>query len=122
MVNNTLCYLLARGPISTMGFSAQTGTGSIYLNGPGGQSGDGFPMPRAGYVTGLHVWDGTKYSWDAGAVAFEAGDRLSVYCQSTGSNFIARVRKNGGSIGLETPEIPYNSSVLATVEFILLRD
>jgi hypothetical protein len=122
MVNNTLCYLLARVPISTMGFSGHVATSSMYLSGPGGQAGDGFPLPRDGYLTAIYLWDGTKLAFDTGSVAFTAGTRLSVYCQSAGSNFSVRVRLNGSSSGLEATEIPFNANLMATVEFALLRE
>lgn len=122
MVTTTHCYLLARAPISTMAFSAQTGTASLYLNGPGGQSGDGFPLPRAGRLRAIYVWDGTKTFSDSGDIAFNAGTRLSVYCQSTGSDFDVRVRLNGASAGLDVSAVPYNSSLKVVVEFSLFHN
>lgn len=122
MVTTTHCFLLARAPISTMAFSAQTGATSMYLNGPGGESGDGFPLPRAGVLRSLSVFDGSQIHSDFADVSFGAGARLSVYCQSMGSNFTARVRINGASAGINVPDIPFNSSVKAVVEFALSRE
>ena len=121
MVNNTLNYLYARAPISTLCFSGSVTTASIYLNGPGGKSGDGFPMPRDGYITGLHVWDGSANHVDEDRIAFGAGDRLSIYCQSTGSDFTVRVRINGSSSGMEVASVPFNTSLFATIELMLMR-
>ncbi|MDD5088953.1 MAG: hypothetical protein PHI18_09180 [bacterium] len=122
MVNPTHNYLLARAPLSTMAFSAQMASASIYLNGPGGQSGDGFPLPRAGVLTAVHVYDGTRVLSDTGEISFTAGARLSVYCQSTGSAFNVRVRLNGSSCGLDVAEVPFNSSLKVVVEFSLFRE
>jgi hypothetical protein len=122
MISPTLCYLLARAPISTMGFSGVTASTSIYLNGPGGQGSPGFPLPRRGYLTALRLWDGTTERWDMDEVAFQAGDRVSVYCQNVGSDFTVKVRLNGVSTTLQTTNVPFNSTLTATVEFMLVRE
>ncbi|HEY3295074.1 MAG TPA: hypothetical protein VGL38_06530 [bacterium] len=122
MVNNTQSYLMARAPISTMAFSGAVTTASITLNGAGGQSGTGFPVTRHGFVTGLTVWDGTTLRTDSTELALSAGDRISVYCQSTGSDYTVRVRINGSSSTLLLTGVPFNSTLFATVEFMLIRD
>ncbi len=121
MINHTLNYLFSRSPISTMGFSGVTASSSVYLSGAGGQGGDGFPMPRGGYLTRVRVWDGSTDRYDADHVEFQAGDRLSVYCQNMGSDFTVKVRINGTSTTLQVTSVPFNSTLMSTVEFILMR-
>jgi hypothetical protein len=122
MVNNTHTYLIARAPISTTGFSGAVTTASVSLNGPGGQSGNGFPLPRRGYLTGLQVWDGTTLRSDTAQIAFDAGDKISVYCQNDGSSFTVKVRVNASSTTLQVSGVPLNSTLFATVEFMLIRE
>jgi hypothetical protein len=122
MLNITLSHLLARAPLSTMAFSGSVTTASAYLSGPGGLNGDGFPMPRRGRITGLYVWDGTTERVDTEEIGFSTGDRLAVFCQNTGSNYSVRVRLNGSTTTLQVNNVPFNSSLFATVEFVLLRD
>lgn len=121
MVNHTLSYLYSTTPLSTMAFSGVTTSASIYLNGPGGQAGDGFPMTRSGVLTGLRLWDGSAGRFDVDQVAFQPGDRLSVYCQNTGSDFTVKVRLNGASTSLQVTGQPFNCTLMAVVEFILTR-
>jgi hypothetical protein len=122
MVNNTHAFLLARTPISTIAFSGAVTNQSMFLNGPGGRSGDGFPLPRRGYLTGLHVWDGTTIRSDFAEIAFDPRDRISVYCQSGGSDFTIGIRVNGINNGLQVSGVPFNSALFATVEFMLVRE
>jgi hypothetical protein len=122
MLNNTLNNVLACRPISTMGFSGVTQTASIHLNGPGGQSAGGFPLPRHGYLTALHLWDGTTHHADSNEVEFMAGDRLSIFCQNSGADFTVKVRVNGSSVSLQCTGVPLNSTLYAVVEFVLIRE
>jgi len=105
-----------------MGFSGAVTNTSIYLNGPGGQSGNGFPMPRRGYLTGFSLWDGTTLRSDAVEIAFNAGDKIAVYCQSGGSDFTVKVRVNGTSTTLQVSGVPFNTTLFGTVEFMLIRE
>jgi hypothetical protein len=117
MPNTTLNYLYATTPPTVLGFSGVTTTSSIQLNGPGGQSGDGFPILRDGYLTGLSVWDGATWRSDSAEIKLNAGDRISVYCQNAGSSFTVKIRINGVSTTVQTAGIPYNSTLMALVEF-----
>jgi len=117
MSNTTLNYLYATSPLTLLGFSGVTGTASIQLNGPGGQNGDGFPVMRDGNLTGISVWDGSTWKSDSGLIALSAGDRLSVYCQNTGSDFIVKIRVNGISASIQTTGVPHNSTLMVMVEF-----
>jgi hypothetical protein len=118
---STLSYLFARSPISTMGFSGVTASTSVHLNGPGGQAGDGFPLPRDGVLTRLELWDGSTRRFDTDEISFSAGDRLTVYCQNVGASFTVKVRFNGVSTALQIEDVPLNSTLFAVVEFSLLR-
>ena len=89
----------------------------MQLNGPGGESADGFPVQRDGNLLGISVWDGTTLRNDTGNITLTAGDRISVYCQSTGTDFIVKIRVNGISTSIEASGVPYNSTLMATVEF-----
>jgi hypothetical protein len=122
MINNTLSYLYARAPLSTICFSGTVSTASVHLAGPGGASGNGFPLPRRGYLTGLHLWDGSAYHFDTDEVAFAAGDCISIYCQAGGSDFTVKVRVNGNTTSLQIASVPFNSTLFATIEFLLIRD
>jgi hypothetical protein len=122
MPNSTQNYLLANTPLSTICFSGTTDTSSIYLNGPGGIAGDGLPLPRRGFLTGFTLWDGSLVRSDADKVSFNSGDRLSVYCQNTGTDSTVKVRLNGVSTSLQITAVPYNSTLQAVVEFMLVRE
>ncbi len=122
MPNSTHNYLLANTPLSTICFSGTTGTSSVYLNGPGGVAGDGFALPRRGYLTGLTLWEGSLVRSDADKISFNSGDRVSVYCQSTGTDFTVKVRLNGVSTSLQVSAVRHNSTMQAVVEFMLVRE
>lgn len=121
MINTTHCYLLAARPLNTLGFSGVTTTVSVNLPGPGGQNGDGFPLTRSGYLTRLYVWDGTTLRSDNTLISFTGGDRLSLYCQSTGTDFTVKARLNGTSTNLQVKNVPYNSTLYVIAEFSLIR-
>ncbi len=98
------------------------GTTSVGLPGPGGQTGSGFPMPRRGYLTGLHVWDGADYRYDVDEIAFNAGDVLSIYCQAGAGDYTVKLRLNGNSSNMQIESVPFNSTLYVTVEFLIIRD
>jgi hypothetical protein len=58
---------------------------------------------------------------DAGELAFNAGDKVSIYCQSSGSDFTVKVRINGSSTTLQVSGVPFNTTLYATVEIMLVR-
>lgn len=116
MSNTTLNYLYATDPPSLLGFSGVTGNVSVQLNGPGGQSGDGFPVLRDGDLLGISVWDGSTWRSDTGGIALSAGSRISVYCQNTGSDFTVKARVNGISTSIQTTGVPHNSTLMVMVE------
>lgn len=122
MPNQTHNYLLANTPHSTICFSVKTGTTSVYFGGAGGVTGDGFPLPRRGYLTALTLWDGSIVKSDSGKISFDSGDRLSVYCQNMGTDFTVKVRLNGTSYPLQVTSVPHNSTLQAVVELLLVRE
>lgn len=121
MPNATHSYLLARSALSTISFSGTVGTTSITLNCPGGTSGS-VPLPRRGFATALHIWDGTTLRYDRNEIAVESGDRISVYCQTSGSTFTVKLRINGTSTALQVTDVPQNTTLVVTVETVLIRD
>lgn len=116
-----LAYLFGRSPVSTMCFSGAVTSSSVHLKGAGGEAGDGFPLPKSGVLTGLHVWDGAALRFDTDEIVFTAGDRLAVFCQNTGTDFNVIVRINGSSTALQVSGVPCNCTLFATAEFSLLR-
>ena len=121
-MNLTHTLLLASRPLNMICFSGAVTNQSVYLNGPGGQAGDGFPLPRRGYLTALHLWNGTTHLFDTNEIVFNSGERIAIYCQSTGSDFTVKVRVNGTSTALEISNVPFNATLFATVELQLFRD
>lgn len=121
-MNQTHSFLLATRPPQTICFSGAVTNASVYLNGPGGQAGDGYPLPRRGILTRLDVWDGTTLRSDTDEISFNIGDRLALFCQSTGSNFTLKIRINGTSTNLQVPNVPFNTTLFATIEFLLIRE
>jgi hypothetical protein len=116
MINSTLAYLRAvRTPV-LLAFSGTTGTASINLPGPGGQAGDGFPLPYGGTLIGAQLWDGATLRGDSTAVPFVMGDRMSVYCQNVGGHFTVKVRLNGASTNLQIPDVPLNSTLFVVID------
>lgn len=121
-MNLTHTFLFASRPLNMMSFSGAVTNQSLYLNGPGGQPGNGFPLARRGCITALHLWDGTTYRFDVDEIAFQSGDTLAVYCQNTGSDYTVKVRLNGSTTALNVTGVPYNTTLFATVEFQLFRE
>lgn len=115
MPKSTLSYALAARPLIIFAFSGATTTSSIYLSAGGSIANDGVPMPVAGTLKFLRVFDGSASYSDEDTIAFAAGDRLSVYCQTTGSNFTVKVRINGVSTTLQVTSVPHNSNLIASV-------
>ncbi len=68
------------------------------------------------------MWDGTTQRYDTDEIAFNAGDKISVYCQSSGTDFTVKVRLNGTSTLLEVSGVPFNTTLYATLEFMLIRE
>jgi len=121
-MNHTHSFLFASRTPNIMSFSGAVTNQSVHLPGPGGQSGTGFPLPRRGYLTALHLWDGSSLHFDDDEIPFQSGDKLSVYCQTGGSDFSVKVRLNGTTTPLQVDSVPFNTTLFATVEFLLFRE
>jgi len=119
-INKTLNYLLTQKQETLICFSAQVTTASTYLKGPGGEAGDGFPMPRKARVYRIDCWDGSSLISKSDNVLFNAGERLSIYATTTGLNFDVAVFNNGVSTALVASGTNQNCTLWVTVHLKLL--
>lgn len=83
------------------------GNENAYLNGSGGNGGDGLPMPLSGVIVSLNCWDGSELFVEQDARKFDKGDRISIYADMYDRKYRLTVRINGGNteslvIGLAT--------------------
>ncbi len=114
-VNATLNYLKAEQSITLLCFSDSVTTSSKYLKGAGGIAGDGFPMPTAGSIESIDVYDGNDIYSGVGPVSFAAGDKISVYAMNDLSEFTVYVRRNGVNTSVLTGGISENTDLMAVV-------
>lgn len=117
----TLAYALASQPLVFFTFSGTTGTSSVYLPTAGGIAADGIPIPYAGTLAKLIVFDGTTTFTDNETINFSANDRIAVFCQSISGSFTVKVRINGVSTTLETASVPHSSTLQVTVVVAINR-
>ena len=113
-INQTLNYLRNEQTLITLCFSDSVTTSDKYLKGAGGIAGDGFPMPAAGVLLEIRVYDGSNVLSDADEVEFAAGDRISVYAVYDVDHFIVYIRKNGVNISIHADGVSANTYLLAT--------
>ncbi len=121
MSKPNLAYALASQPLIFLFFSGPTTTASMYLPAAGGVAADGIPIPFAGTLSKLTVFDGTTVHADTDNITFAANDRLSLYCQNVGGSFTVKVRLNGVSTTLQAASVPLNSTVQASVAIAINR-
>jgi hypothetical protein len=123
-LNLTACWLESKLAASMIHFSATVGISNLYLNGPGGASGDGFPIPSGGLLKSLMIWDGTTLHTIEQDIPFNDGDRIAIagVYDPTPQTFTLAVVKNGASIPLSLENIPPNTTYFATVELLLKED
>ena len=121
MSKPNLAYALASQPLVFLTFSGNPGTTSQYLTGPGGIAADGIPIPFAGTLSSLTVFDGTNTHTDTDKVTFTANNRISVFAQNVGGTFTIRVRVNGVTTSLQTASVPLSTTLQATVAFAINR-
>ena len=119
-INKTMNYLLTQKQETLICFSAQVTTSSTYLKGPGGEAGDGFPMPRKARVYRIDCWDGSNLKSKSDNVVFNQSERLSVYATASGLNFDVAVRNNGVSTALVATGANQNCTLWVTVHLKLL--
>ncbi|MCB2211536.1 hypothetical protein KQI52_05435 [bacterium] len=120
-LNLTAAWLEARLSPSMLHFSATVTTSNTFLNGPGGASGDGFPMTQAGVIRSLSIWDGSTLHTAELDIAFDAGDRLalSALCDTT---YTVSLLRNYVTMPLFVSGLPTNSTYYATVDLLLKED
>ena len=121
MPKSSLAHAFASQPLQMLNFGGTLGTSSVYLPGPGGIAADGVPIPYAGTLAKLILFDGTNIHSDGSTVTFATNDRIAVYCQNVGGSFTVKVRINGVSTTLQVSSVPLNSTLLATVVFAINR-
>ena len=119
-INRTLNYLLAKQSEVLLCFSAQVVTTSIHLKGSGGESGDGFPLPKNARIYRIDCWDGTNLVSDTGNVTINQGQRVSVYAVYNAGNFDVKVRVNGVNSELSAAGLLANATLMATVHLKLI--
>ncbi|MCB2198537.1 hypothetical protein KQI63_03980 [bacterium] len=122
--NQTSIWLDARQSVCILPFSKSVATSSAWLNGPGGVAGDGVPMPVAGLLRGLTVFDGYTVRAENGEVAFEAGDRLAVYATYDGGSglFSLAVVLNATPTSIVVGSVASSTSLFATLDMLLMED
>lgn len=122
MCKATLAYALASQPLQMLHFSGTVTTASVHLPTAGGIAGDGMPIPYAGTLIKIIVFDGSTIRTDSTNVQFAANDRFSLYCQNVGATFTLKTRVNGVSSNLQIASVPFNSTLQVTLVFALNRN
>ena len=120
-INPSLNFLHEQITESVIAFSKAVTTSSTYLAGPGGLSGDGFPLPADGAILGIRAYDGTNDKDKSDLVEVSAGDRISVYAQHSASSFSLFVQINGGNTGIFVTALNENTDIYACVHISLKR-
>ncbi len=114
-INNVLNHERTKRKEMILGFSKVVTTTSLYLNGCGGNSGDGHPLPKAGRILSINCWDGTNLVTSTGSISFSAGDRLSVYAAASGGKFDVTARINGVDTALAANALDQSTTLWASV-------
>ena len=114
-LNPTENYLRDRRDCSLMNFADSVATSDRYLKGPGGYSGDGYPMPAPGKVLRLYVWDDNSLRTSTVQSSFNAGDRISVIAEYDSPWFQVTVRINGANSNTYCNQVMPNSTLRASV-------
>ncbi len=123
-LNLTAAWLEAKLTPAMLHFSATVTTNNTFLNGPGGESGDGFPMTSAGVVRSLSIWDGSTLHTAELDVSFDAGDRFAlsaIYATSPQTYTVALLR-NYVTMPLYIGGLPPNSTFFVTLHLLLKED
>lgn len=122
-LNLTAAWLQARLNPTVLFFGKTLATASTYLQGPGGMAVGDYPLPRAGVLRGLTVFDGFDTYTDSGSVAVQAGDRIGVYATYLGnSTFSVAITLNSIVTSLSVSGIHANEPVEASVDLVLKED
>lgn len=118
-INNTLNNLLARRTPLLINFSAAVTTSSTGLKCAGGESGVGIPIPSAGKVVSIHVWDGSTLKTISGEIDIDAGDRVDLFAEYDTTDFTVKLRINGVDAPLIVVGVAANSTITASLYIIL---
>jgi len=94
-LNPTENLLRERRDRALINFQGAVTTNDRYLTGPGGYSGDGYPMPAPGKILRLYVYDGTYTRSSTVESSFNAGDRLCLLALYDAPWFSVFVQING---------------------------
>ena len=100
-----------------MQFAGTLASADTYLPGAGNIAADGYPVPYAGYIQQLWVWDAANMHSDADQIAIASGDRLSIYCDDNGTDSTVYVRKNGANTTLKVLAIARTATIEVTIGF-----
>ncbi len=115
MYNLSSVYLEAKKNPVILGFSGAVTTVTTDLKGPGGASGDGFPIPLDGAVERLLVYDGSTVRSAINPIDLSANDRISMAAVAVGGSFTVSLRINNASTSLQVTGCAQNTTLFVTV-------
>ncbi len=119
-LNHTATWLNGNLSTNMIHFSGSVTTISTTLNGPGGASGNGFPVPFTGLIRSMTIWDGSNLHSVSSDFQIAVGDRISVDCtHEGGSSFTVYLNLNGIAMQLFLNGLPENSTYYCTLELLL---
>ncbi len=121
-LNITAAYLEARLATTVLHFSKTVTTANVNLSGPGGGSGDGFPLPFDGRITNLVLHDGTATQWGLGSVAISAGDRVQLAAAYNTGTYTVTLNINGSATPLQITGVQPNTTLYAALSYQLQED
>lgn len=114
-LNLSAAYLEAKKAPVVLLFSRTVTTNSISLQGGGGASGNGFPIPVICSAVTLFVYDGNLSRSSSGNVQLIPGDRISLYATYSAGSFSVEVVKNGNPTGLNVTNCNSNTILYASL-------
>ena len=114
-LNATETLLRERRDRALINFQGAVTTSDRYLTGPGGYTGDGYPMPAPGKILRLYVYDGTSVHTTNIESSFNAGDRLSLFAQYDQPYFAVWAHINGSNSSTVCSLVLANSTLRASL-------
>ncbi len=114
-INLTSTFLAAKRSANLVMFSRTVGTTSTPLNGPGGSTACGYPMPLNGRALKLSVYDGSMVRTTTYTIELSVGDRISLYATYINPTFTVSLVLNDGETLLHVTGCAANSVLQATV-------
>jgi hypothetical protein len=121
-LNLTAAILEAKMSPSLLSFSKQVAATSTFLDGSGGNGGDGVPCPFPGKVAGLQVWDGTNLHNSTATARINPGDRIALFATYASGTFNVTVILNGSYTGVQVTGVAANTTLHAAVSLLLERN